>query len=241
MYDVQKALLLPVVAPNGDQRLLEAIILAVYNAGVDEIIANSLGEIRTVRRLGIDVALTASDLVCCYCVQDAMVLKDYGVSMVRLSPELSFKQVSALASGTPVALQMIVHGRITLGVLQEFSCFEACAYKDVPFVLCSENGSKALFQIYGAEIVSARCLNLLEHIADLKEAGISNFFVDARYLAEGDIKTICAAFGQSPPELANAGDAVIRTKLTQDLEAIPSGCSFCNGWFHGKPGIGDFR
>lgn len=239
--NIQKALLLPLVAPSGNKELLEAIILAACDAGINEIIANSLGEIRTVRRLGIDAALTASDFVCCYCLQDVKVLQDYGVNRVRLSPEMSFGQISALASKAPIPLQVTVYGRIILGVLQEFSRLEACEGTNDPLMVCNESDSEVLFQIHGNEIISERSLDLLGHINDFEKVGISEFFIDARYLDERNIKTACGVLDKSSSKLTTIGDDATIINAMRDLETIPTHDSFCNGWFHGKPGIGDFR
>ncbi len=240
-YNIQKALLLPLIAPSGNKELLQEIILAACDAGVDEIIANSLGEIQTVRRLGVDAALTASDFVCCYCSQDARVLQDFGVSRIRLSPEMSFAQISALASKAPIAFQVIIHGHITLGVLQNFARREAYINKNGTLLACKESSNDVLFQIRENEIISERSLDLIEHIIDFENVGINDFLIDARYLDERNIKTACGVLGKLSSKLTTIEDDATRINARQDLETIPAHDSFCNGWFHGKPGIGDFR
>lgn len=237
-YNVRKALLLPLVAPEGDQGKMERIIKEACDAGVDEIVANSLGEILTVRRLHANVTVTASDFVCCYCGQDGLVLKDYGVSRVRLSPEMSFAQVSALASNSPLALQAVVHGHITLGVLQEFSRREAFAERNGPFSICAETGGETLFQVHGTEIVSERRLDLLGQVSDFHEIGVSDFFIDARFLDNDDIGSVCDAFASRLAEMMTRGNDARQLGVTKNPETENL---LCNGWFYGKAGIGDSR
>ena len=238
-YGMRTALLLPLAPPDGDRAALESIVTAACGAGVSEIVANSLGEIRTVRELHADLVLTASDFVCCYCVQDAFALRDYGVSRVRLSPEMDFAQVSALASKAPIGLQVIAFGRVTLGVLQDFSRLQACAGSDARVTVCAETGGEALFQLHGAEVVSARVLNLLDQIPTLRDAGISSFFVDARFLDRDNITQVYKAYHGSLMESTHTSDDLSLIGLKRDSDKPPLGIAFCNGWFYNKPGIGD--
>lgn len=240
-HNARKVLLLPLFAPDGNNNVVTRIIEAAYEAGIDEIVANSLGQINTVRKLYPGILLTASDYVCCYCVSDALVLQDFGVARVRLSPEMSYPQIAALASNAPIDLQVIVYGCLTLGVLQEFSRSELRDERDVPFSICATRGGKALFRINGSEIVAEHCINLLDNISDFERIGIPSFFIDARFLDDNEIALVCDSFMKSLLETTRISKNIAEKLTIPNTEKLRPERSFCNGWFHGNPGIGDFR
>lgn len=123
-------------------------------------------------------------------------LSNFGAAQVFLSPELTFEEISTLASKTSVPLECLVDGRMELmvseycalgsflGDVDKGKCTMPCVGKHAPFYL--KDRKDILFPVVAdadchMHILNSRRLSMLPYLRDFYEKGIHSLRIEARY------------------------------------------------------------
>jgi len=235
-YGHRVVVLLPLLqGGHSDVRLMRLLDSAV-GVWADEVVASSLGSLWGLGKRDLPCPVTAGDFVKCFCSADAEVIADLGASKIRVTFEMNRGQVSRLAENSPIPLQATVHGRVTLGVLQDFAQNTLGAGTET-LVLAGVKGGGALYEVHGKEMVSARSLMLLAQLGELRSVGVRSFLIDARYLTEKHAECALRSYGLALKAVETGeASADLLAALADSVRETLLNTEFCNGWFFGKPG-----
>ncbi len=137
-----------------------------------------------------------------------------GVERVILARELTMDDVRQLRAGTPETLELeaFVHGAVCASysgrcVLSNYltgrdanqgACAQACRWK---YALMEEKRPGEYLPVFedgrGTYIYSANDLNMIAHLQELWEAGVSSFKIEGRMKTDYYVATVTAAYRQA--------------------------------------------
>jgi len=194
-----------------DTELKEAILLAknAYCLGVDAIIVQDLGLIKTLRELLPDLVIHASTQTTIHNVQGAELMADLGVKKIVLARELSIPEIKEIKKAMlkrGVEIECFIHGALC------FSVSGQCQFSSFAFNKSGNRGEclqpcRLAYNLYekgeerkiGSEkfVLSMKDLNSLHQMKELIEAGIDSFKVEGRLKGISYVATIAQAYRKS--------------------------------------------
>lgn len=175
----------------------KSLLAAFRDFPPEGINVHSLGTLALVRD-DTDIPVQSDFSLIVYNRAAAAELKALGVDRVTLSPELNFRQIEALAKGTPLPLEAIVGGHLELmisaycamgsflGGVGETACSAPCHgnryflkdRKDALFPLVTDGFCQM-------HVLNSQPLSMLPHVHRLAALGIDRLRVEGRYYSEG--------------------------------------------------------
>ncbi len=168
------------------------------------------------------------------------VLRRYGVARIAPNPELPLEEIDALARAGGVPLELLLHGKIPLGV-SDF-CF-LLEYEAIWGVRCPDLCQKDVFlrredwamKSVGKGILSGRDVCMLEHLPRLLAAGQRHFRIEA--VSEGPAyrREVGAVYREALTR-ALAGDREQDPRWWETLRRH-SKTGLCNGFYFGSSGM----
>lgn len=165
--------------------------------GIDAFIISDLGVMRTAQRHAPNVPIHISTQTGVANHETAAMLHELGAQRVVLARELSLAEVSELRAKTPKELEIeaFVHGSMCVSfsgrcLLSNYltnrdanrgQCAQPCRWK---YSLVEETRPNEFFPIMeddrGTHILNSRDMNMIEHIPELLEAGVSSLKIEGR-------------------------------------------------------------
>lgn len=227
-------------APRNDvlpkvQKALEAAAAA----GADAVEVHNLGVLRLVHEQFPGMPVHVGGFANVYTDAGAEVLKEYGA--VRFTPnyEISLDEVGAITNGVGMPAELVVHGKMPLGVSDY--CFLLEYEKNWP-EKCPTLCQKSLFlrqgdwamRSVGKGVLSGKDVCMLEHLPALIGAGHTVFRIEAAYETPeyrlNIAKIYCAAL-----ERAAAGDWTVDEFAWNTIREYTA-VGLCNGFYFGRTG-----
>jgi putative protease len=208
-------------------------------AGADAVEVHNLGVLRMVHEQFPGMPAHVGGFANVYTDAGAEVLKEYGA--VRFTPnyEISLDEVGAITSSVGIPAELVVHGKMPLGVsdycfLLEYEqkwpekCPTLCQ-KD----LFLKQGDWAMRSV-GKGVLSGKDVCMLEHLPALIAAGHNVFRIEAAYETP-EYRLNIAKIYRAALERAIAGDG------TEDESAWimigeHTAVGLCNGFYFGRTG-----
>jgi putative protease len=227
-------------APRNDtlpavQRALET----AARAGADAVEVHNLGVLRMVHEKFPDMPVHVGGFANVYTDAGASVLKEYGA--VRFTPnyEISLDEVKAITGGVGIPAEILVHGKMPLGVSDY--CFLLEYEKKWPEkcpTLCQKHlflkqGDWAMRSV-GKGVLSGKDVCMLEHLPALVAAGHTVFRIEAAYETPAyrlDLATIYRA----ALERALSGDGTV-DEAAWNVIRQHADFGLCNGFYFGRSG-----
>jgi putative protease len=167
------------------------------------------------------------------------VLKEYGA--VRFTPnyEISLDEVKAITDGTGMPAELLVHGKMPLGISDY--CFLVEYEKNWPEkcpTLCQQRlflkqGDWAMRTV-GKGILSGKDVCMLEHLPELIAAAHRIFRIEAAYETPA-YRLEVARIYRAALERAPAGDGAV-DELAWDTIREHTAVGLCNGFYFGCTG-----
>ncbi len=199
---------------NDELEQLPAFLEQVDDAGADALIVADVGILPMVKRYAPHCQIHASTQLGVVNYATANMLYDMGVSRVVLARELSLEEIATLRAKTPkdLELEAFVHGAMCMAISGRcmFSyylagrdagrgdCSQPCrwGYEFIEphrpdRVMTAEEHGK------GTYLFNANDLNMLSHIPQLYEAGITSFKIEGRAKAPYYVAVITNAYRQA--------------------------------------------
>lgn len=216
-----------------DQELrdVEHMLALSCENGIDALITQDLGIARLARSSAPGIPLHASTQMSVQTLAGLEELARLGFTRAVLPRELSLDEIKALASGSPVELEVFVHGALCM-------CVSGQCYLSA--MLGSRSGSRGLcaqpcrlpFAAPGGtgHDLSLKDLSLIPHISALTEAGILSFKIEGRMKRPEYVAAAVTACRQA------LGKGKADEALSRQLQAVFSRSGFTDGYFTGKRG-----
>ena len=207
----------PRIVREPEQKALEQILSVAGECRADGIYVHNIGTLHLAKRLSQTPVYTDYSLIS-YNRLTLEFLKEYGVAGATLSPELNWKQITALAETSPIPLECIVHGRLELmvssycvtgsflGGLGDGACSRPCRVgkyflrdrKQVEFPLVMD-------QFCRMHVLNSKMLSMLPYAADFDAAGIRRIRIEGRGMEGEELAEAIRSYQEikllSPQEL----------------------------------------
>ena len=227
---------------------LPAYLELVRDAGVDALIVSDLGVLALAKRFAPGVALHVSTQMGVVNSAAANVLHAMGADRVVLARELSLEEIRKIRANMPAELKLeaFVHGAMCVSfsgrcVLSNYmtgrdcnrgECAQPCRWK---YHLVEEKRPGQYFEISedgGTFILNARDLNMIEHLQDLADAGVSCFKIEGRTKSAYYTAVVTNAYRHALDAAAERESApAVWVNETEMVSHRP----YCTGFYFGDP------
>lgn len=228
---------------------LPAYLEFLQEAKVDALIVCDLGVIALAKRFAPQVALHVSTQLGVVNSATANVLHAMGADTVVLARELSLEEIRKIRANTPAELRLeaFVHGAMCVSfsgrcLLSNYltgrdanrgECAQPCRWK---YALMEEKRPGQYFEISednGTFIMNSQDLNMIEHLQDLADAGVSSFKIEGRTKSAYYTAAVTNAYRHAIDAIAVRDEVPeVWIRETDMVSHRP----YCTGFYLGKPG-----
>lgn len=186
---------------ENELRSVERLITDLYRAGVDAIIVQDMG----ILRLDIPpIALHASTQCDTRTLAKARFLQEVGFSQIVLARELTIAEISEIAHGLQVPVEVFIHGALCVSYsgrchasqhlcgrsANRGECAQICR---LPFDLVDARGERLA---KGKHLLSLKDFNASTVLPQLIEAGASSFKIEGRLKDAAYVKNVTAYYSR---------------------------------------------
>lgn len=239
---------------NRDLPLLPDYLSSLQDIGVDALILADLGAMSLARRYAPKLEQHVSTQMGVVNYESARVLHEMGAKRVVLARELSLDEVAEICAKKPrdLEIECFVHGAMCMGfsgrcLLSTYltgrdsnhgECAQSCRWK---YRVIEETRPDAIYGVEqdesGTFFFNAKDLNMLPHVADLAQAGVSSFKIEGRAKAPYYVAVTTNAYRQAVDAYVRSGcSADYRPEqwLVEELDTI-SHRPYGTGFYYGQP------
>ncbi len=237
---------------DSDIARLEENLAYLSNYPFDAFIITDPGIIPMLRRAFPKAALHLSTQASCVNSETARFYRDLGFSRLILGRELSLREIAAIRSSVPdVELEVFVHGAMCLAYsgrcfLSAYTagrsanlgeCSHSCRW-EYRYLEERQRPGEYFPVIEGdgfTTILSSKDLCMIDHLGDLKEAGVDSLKIEGRMKSLYYTATVTRAYRMALKALA--GGAVPDLDAYKAELSLVSHREFCTGFFYGKEAV----
>ena len=237
--------------PRGDELpALPAHLRLLNDSGVDALILADLGVFRMAQREAPNCELHISTQVSIANAACAAAWHELGAKRVVLARELSLEEIRVIRRDTPPELELetFAHGAMCVSysgrcLLSNYmtgrdsnrgACAQPCRYQ---YALMEEKRPGEYFPVFedekGTYIMNSRDMCMIDHLAELAEAGVDCIKVEGRAKSAYYAAIITGAYRHALDAVA-AGEPV--DPVWRDEVEHVSHRHYSTGFFYGQPG-----
>lgn len=227
-------------APRNDALpKLQKVLETAAHAGADAIEVHNMGVLLMVHEQCPGLPVHIGGFANVYTDAGAAVLKEYGA--VRFTPnyEISLEEVKAIADSVSLPAEILVHGKMPLGVSD--SCF-LLEYESKWADKCPTVCQKDLFlrqgdwamRSVGKGVLSGKDVCMLEHLPAVVAGGYRLFRIEAAYETPA-YRSNLARIYRAALERAAQGDGTV-DELAWHTVRQHTAVGLCNGFYFGRTG-----
>lgn len=207
--------------------------------GAEAVEAHNLGVLRICRTEFPDLAVFVGSFANVYTDVGAQVLLELGARRITPNCELSLEEIALLAKGTGAAIELLVHGKMSLGISDY--CF-LLEYEKAWGIQCPSLCQQDLFlrqgewamKSVGKGVLSGRDVCMLEHLSALWATGYRTFRLTALSERPAYRAEVGAVYRTALAAVA-AGDASCPEAWWETIKRH-SRIGLCNGFYFGQSG-----
>ncbi len=230
----------PAVPRQADLPHVERLVDAASAAGADALKVHNLGVLRIVREKGRPLPAHMGAYANVYTHLAAGVMRDAGAVRVRPNAEVTLEEMAAIARDAAVEVELLVHGKIPLGVTDR--CFllteDEKTDPKCPAACREEHWLTTrqwVLKSVGKGVLSGRDMCLLEHLPRLAADGFRVFRIEGLYETAAYRSEIGAVYREAL-EGVFAGRGYEVTPQWASAVRRRSKHGFCNGYCFGTAG-----
>ena len=223
---------LTVVLPRvtGSDERLKDWMLKLREAGADTFLVGDVGALEVAREVGAKTYVDSSLNLFNRLTRN--LLFDYA-DRITLSQELHLSQISRISGGAPGEIEYIVHGPLTLMLSRycpasnavnrgdKTSCRETCSKKG--FLLKDQNEHAYTLkcdEVSNTHIISSNDICLIEHIPELKAAGIDVLRIRCHLYSPSLVAELVKAYKTALSTDKNQVDGETLSDLKERIRAL---------------------
>ncbi|MFB3916243.1 MAG: peptidase U32 family protein [Terriglobales bacterium] len=236
----RKAYVSTYAAPRNDvlPKIRKALETAAV-AGADAIEAHNMGVLRIAHEEFPSLKVHIGGFANVYTDAGASVLKQHGAERITPNYEISLEEVNLLTKAAGVPAEILVHGKMPLGVSDY--CF-LLEYENNWEQKCPALCQQPLFlrqgdwamRTVGKGVMSGRDVCMLEHLPALWAAGHRTFRIEAAYESPAYRREIGALYRDA---LQHAGGENYKvTEQNWEIVQRHTPVGLCNGFYFGRTG-----
>ncbi|MBE0569202.1 MAG: U32 family peptidase [Deltaproteobacteria bacterium] len=230
----------PAAPREADLPHVGRLIDAAAAAGADALEVHSLGVLRMLREKGRPLPAHMGAYSNVYTHLAAGVMRDSGATRVRPNAEVSLEEMAVIAREASVEIELLVHGKIPLGVTDHCflltepedsdpKCPAAC--REEHWLTTPRWGLKTV----GKGVLSGRDMCMLEHLPLLVRDGFRIFRVEGLYETAAYRSEIGAVYREALA-LAFAGRGYALSGGWASAVRRHAKRNLCNGYYFGTSG-----
>jgi len=230
----------PAVPREADLPHVERLVDAAALAGADALEIHNMGVLRIVREKGRLVPAHMGAYANVYTHLAAGVMRDAGAVRVRPNAEVTLEEMTVLAREARVEAELLVHGKIPLGVTDR--CFLLTEPEESDPKCPSACGEvhwltsrQWVLKTVGKGVLSGRDMCLLEHLPRLVRDGFRVFRVEGLYESAAYRSEIGAVYREALSRAFAGGSFAVEDRWADAVRRhAPRG--LCNGYCFGTAG-----
>jgi putative protease len=236
----RKAYVSTYAAPRNDAMpRVHQVLETAATCGADAVEVHNMGVLRVAHEEFPELPVHIGGFANVYTDAGANVLKDHGARRITPNYEISLGEINLLTAATGLPLELIVHGKMPLGVSDY--CF-LLEYQEKWEVKCPDLCQQALYlrqgdwamRSAGKGVLSGRDVCMLEHLPMLLAAGHQVFRIEAAYEAAEYRGEIGAIYRDALERAAEARYSI--PEAAWDCIRRHTKVGWCNGFYFGKTG-----
>ncbi|MBP2676068.1 MAG: hypothetical protein H6Q84_2908 [Deltaproteobacteria bacterium] len=230
----------PAVPRDADLPHVGRLIDAAAAAGADALEVHSLGVLRMLRERGKPLPAHMGAYSNVYTHLAAAVMRDSGAVRVRPNAEVALEEMAVIARDAAVEIELLVHGKIPLGVTDQCFLLEGpeetdpkcpAACREEHWLTTPQWGLKTV----GKGVLSGRDMCMLEHLPRLVREGFRIFRVEGLYETAAYRSEIGAVYREALGR-AFAGEGFEVPDRWASAVHRHAKRGLCNGYCFGKSG-----
>lgn len=207
-----------IIAHNEDFADMENYIKFLHKIGVDAVIVADVGIISLIRKVCPDLDVHVSTQANITNKYAAKFFTDMGVKRLVLARELSVKEIKEIRDYIPadVEIETFVHGAMCISysgrcLLSNYltnrdsnkgACVQACRWE---YTIHEKSRDNEEYPIYednrGTYILNSKDLNMLNHLQELVDAGVTSFKIEGRMKSIYYVATVVNAYRRAIDQL----------------------------------------
>lgn len=230
----------PAVPREADLPHVVRLVEAAAAAGADALEIHNLGVLRILREKGRPVPAHMGAYANVYTHLAAGVMRDAGAVRVRPNAEVTLEESAVLAREAGVEVELLVHGKIPLGVTDR--CFLLTEPEESDPKCPSACGEEHwltsrqwVLKTVGKGILSGRDMCLLEHLPRLVRDGFRVFRIEGLHETAAYRSEIGAVYREALDRAFDGGSFAVEQRWADAARRhAPRG--LCNGYSFGTAG-----
>jgi len=230
----------PAVPRGRDLDQVARLIEAAAAASADALEVHNMGVLRMLRDAGNPLPAHMGAYANVYTHLAAEVMRGYGATRVRPNAEVSLEEMAIIAREAGVEVEVLIHGKIPLGVTDGCFLLEGPEETDprCPSACREPRWLRArqwVLRMVGKGVESGRDMCMMEHLPLLLERGFRCFRVEGLHETGAYRREVGRVYREAL-EAASAGRGYgVRPAWGEVLSRhAPQG--FCNGYYFGRAG-----
>jgi len=230
----------PAVPREADLAHVVRLVEAAAAAGADALEIHNLGVLRILREKGRPVPAHMGAYANVYTNLAAGVMRDAGAVRVRPNAEVTLEESAVLAREAGVEVELLVHGKIPLGVTDRCFLLTEPEGSDpkCPSACREEHwltSRQWVLKTVGKGILSGRDMCLLEHLPRLVRDGFRVFRIEGLYETAAYRSEIGAVYREALGRAFDGGSFAVEQRWADAARRhAPRG--LCNGYSFGTAG-----
>lgn len=230
----------PAVPREADLPHVVRLVEAAAAAGADALEIHNLGVLRILREKGRPVPAHMGAYANVYTHLAAGVMRDAGAVRVRPNAEVTLEESAVLAREAGVEVELLVHGKIPLGVTDRCFLLTEPEESDPKCpTACGEEhwltSRQWILKTVGKGILSGRDMCLLEHLPRLVRDGFRVFRIEGLHETAAYRSEIGAVYREALARAFDGGSFAVEQRWADAARRhAPRG--LCNGYSFGTAG-----
>ena len=242
-----------ILIADSEFKELITYVYSLYELGVDAMILQDLGVAHFLKNILPEFEIHASTQMTVNTSWGVKHLEGLGFKRVVLARETSAVEMRSIADVVTAELEVFIHGALCIAysgqcLMSSFiggrsgnrgMCAQPCRLK---YQLVDEHSQNVLAKAnLGEHLLSARDLNLVEKLAELREAGVSSLKIEGRMKRPEYVATVTRVYrkaldrGQEFLETGNISSEILTLEEKADLTQIFNR-DFTTGYLTGNQG-----
>lgn len=220
---------LNIIARDIDFDGLEDYLKFLQKIGVDAVIVADLGVFAFIREVAPNMEIHVSTQANIINSKSAVLMARLGAKRLVLARELTLEQIKEIRKNIPkdVELEVFVHGAMCMAysgrcLLSNYltgrdsnhgECVQACRWKYMVREVSREDELEVQEDEKGSYIFNSKDLNMIEHLQELKDAGVDSIKIEGRMKSAYYVATVTNAYRQALDMLPNPPTETIKAEL----------------------------
>jgi putative protease len=230
----------PATPREADLPHVARLVDAAADAGADALEIHNMGVLRILREKGRPVPAHMGAYANVYTHLAAGVMRDAGAVRVRPNAEVTLEEMGTIAREGRVEVELLVHGKIPLGVADRCFLLTEPEEKDpkCPKACREEHWLTSrdwVLKTVGKGVLSGRDMCMLEHLPRLVRDGFRVFRVEGLYESADYRSGIGAVYREALSRAFAGGEGPVEGRWGDVVRRhAPKG--LCNGYYFGTAG-----